>query len=498
VASACNLDCYLCSEHNRPEHERHGRGLRSMSPELFAKIENEVFPWSTRTYIGVGGEPTIVPHFADFVRRAGLAGQEIHLVTNGTRFEHGEIAQVVADHVAQLFVSLDAATPATYERIRRGSRWDRVIRGMLHLRELRERSEKNRCRLTLSFVLMRSNVRELPAFVELAHELGASAVHAQHVIPVNEEGRVESLHDEMELYESVRADAQRRAEELGIVLEAPQPFALTPAAPEPTVVQNAASEPAPLTSPDETACTQRASSTTTTAAAAATDTTDATDLDALSLSFLPRSGPPIPCSSPSTSLVVLYDGRVFPCCHPFAHQKLQMGDLRTQSMSEIWNDRLVRNLRVGMRTGDVPETCRNCSCVHDPPPGREDPDVLAASLDLSAYYANRDLAPLDAMSNGDGTVHGFFESTGVAGYLEDLRRHSDSLEAEVGALRKHAATLENVNGQQLGHIANLEHNLPVRRLLRMLGERIVQRCRRVLEPRTRGPRNGLKGPRAKC
>jgi hypothetical protein len=97
------------------------------------------------------------------------------------------------------------------------------------------------------------------------------------------------------------------------------------------------------------------------------------------------------------------------------------------------------------------------------------------------------------MSNGDGTVHGFFESTGVAGYLEDLRRHSDSLEVEVDALRKHAATLEDVNGQQLGHIANLEHNLPVSRLLRMLQERIVRRCRRVLGPRVHTARTRPKG-----
>lgn len=427
VASACNLDCYMCSEHNRPESERHGRGLRAMSPEIFAKVEKEIFPWSSRTYIGVGGEPTIAPGFADFVRRAARAGQEIHLITNATRFGHGEIAEVVARDVAQLFVSLDAATAPTYERIRRGAHWNSTLHGMRRLRELRERADNGGCRLTLSFVLMRSNVHELPLFVELAHELGASVVHAQHVIPVNEEGRVESLFDEMDLYAEMRARAQQRADELGILLDAPHPFARASSAEAPTLepTQNArASEPAtaPASSP-----------------------------------ALPRSGPAVPCILPATSLVVLYDGRVFPCCHPFAHAKMRLGDLRTQSVAEIWNDRQMRNLRAGLRNGDVPEICRNCSSAHDPPPGREDPSLLAASLDLAAYYGERDLAPLDlASKNAASRAHELIDGTGVSSYVEDLREHSNLLALERDRLREHAATLQHERVHQLGHIANLE------------------------------------------
>lgn len=429
VASACNLDCYMCSEHNRPESERHGRGLRSMSPEVFAKVESEIFPWSSRTYIGVGGEPTIIPGFADFVRRAAQAGQEIHLVTNGTRFENGDIAEVVARDVAQLFVSMDAATPATYERIRRGAHWDRTIKGMRRLRDLRARAENGGCRLTLSFVLMRSNVRELPAFVDLAHELNAGTVHAQHVIPVNEEGRVESLFADMDLYRDVRADAQRRADELGIRLEAPQPFARPEFAP---YVANGVRP------------------------AAAEITRDAREpvLESANGHASTRSGPPVPCSLPTTSFVVLYDGRVFPCCHPFAHQKLQIGDLRKESVADIWNDRQMRNLRVGLRAGDVPEICRNCSCAHDPPPGREDPEVLASSPDLAAHYGDRDLAPVVPQSGA--SVHDLIDRTGVSSYVEDLRQHSNLLEVERDMLRKHAATLEAERGHMIGHIANLE------------------------------------------
>ena len=157
VASACNLDCYMCSEHNRPENERHGRGLKSMPLDVFEAIERDVFPWSRRTCIGVGGEPTIAPRFTEYIERAARAGQEIHLTTNGTRFDHGRIAEVVAKNCAHVFVSIDAATAPTYERIRRGSQWNKLQSGMQKLRQHREAGGAPRGRLTLAFVLMRSN-----------------------------------------------------------------------------------------------------------------------------------------------------------------------------------------------------------------------------------------------------------------------------------------------------------------------------------------------------
>ena len=56
IASGCNLDCYMCSEHNRPPETRHGRGLVALSREIFRRVEQEVFPYSTELTLGVGGE----------------------------------------------------------------------------------------------------------------------------------------------------------------------------------------------------------------------------------------------------------------------------------------------------------------------------------------------------------------------------------------------------------------------------------------------------------
>jgi MoaA/NifB/PqqE/SkfB family radical SAM enzyme len=64
VASACNLDCYMCSEHNREPENRHGVGLVSLERQICDKLADEVFTYTAVLTIGVGGEPTQCPKFS--------------------------------------------------------------------------------------------------------------------------------------------------------------------------------------------------------------------------------------------------------------------------------------------------------------------------------------------------------------------------------------------------------------------------------------------------
>ena len=406
LASACNLSCYMCSEHNRPADARHGKGLISLSPEIFERLEHEVFPWSSQAFFGVGGEPTFSEHFVDFSRRADLAGQEVHLVTNGTFFDRVAVVEAVARHVDFVQVSIDAATPATYERIRIGSRWKRLMAGLEALAALRRGGpDGGGCHLSLCFVLMRSNVHELPAFVELAQKLGANTVRAQHVIAMTQESVGESLVDEPRRYDEMHAQALLRARALGIELLAPDPFGAEPPA-------------APTGDPE-------------------------------------LAGHAVPCRSPYQSVVILYDGRVFGCCHPLAHQRMELGNLNQQSFEEIWNGRLWRNLRAGMKTGDVPQLCRSCSIVHSPPPIAEVAGELETSAGIADHYAERDLDPLPPGVRLDDLAR-----AGVSEYAQDLRRHADALERERDAWREHARTLERERAQLLLHAATLERERP--------------------------------------
>ena len=72
------------------------------------------------------------------------------------------------------------------------------------------------------------------------------------------------------------------------------------------------------------------------------------------------------CSYPWRSVVVLWDGRVVPCCRD-SDAALVLGDLNTQSLEEIWKGAEVKRLREQLRKKEVPcgHLCDGCSWSRD-------------------------------------------------------------------------------------------------------------------------------------
>ncbi len=410
LAGTCNLSCVMCNEHLRPPGERRVDPQANLSPELFQKIANEILPYSTRLMLGVGGEAMLSPHFFDFTTRARELHQEIHLLTNGTRIGTDDAARAMVRDLASIEVSIDGAEAATYERIREGASFERLLANLERLNRFRLAAPKEeRPRLSLCMVLMRSNVRELPALVELAGRLGVERVSAWHVIPVTPEGRRESLLEARELADRSIVAARARARELGVQVDLPRTFA-----------EAAADRQAPVAPPDsrgETIQYMRG-------------------LDR-------RDRARLHCHMPSLVVYVLEDGSVHACGHPLAHSEPPMGNLKEQSFAEIWNGRAWRNLRAGLAQGDPPTLCRRCSIIHSPPLGMDEP-----AEGLALHHPDRDLTPTGC----DPPPPDFIEEgvkSGLADRLQDvlaereqLLAHIENLEAERARLERHCSDLE--------------------------------------------------------
>jgi radical SAM protein with 4Fe4S-binding SPASM domain len=67
------------------------------------------------------------------------------------------------------------------------------------------------------------------------------------------------------------------------------------------------------------------------------------------------------CSYPWRSVVVLWDGRVVPCCRD-DDARLVLGDLHTESLAQIWRGPRALELRRAHRSGNTPEghLCHGC------------------------------------------------------------------------------------------------------------------------------------------
>jgi radical SAM protein with 4Fe4S-binding SPASM domain len=78
-----------------------------------------------------------------------------------------------------------------------------------------------------------------------------------------------------------------------------------------------------------------------------------------------------PCFIPSMCVTVTVSGRVLACFEDF-NEKLDMGDLRTKSLMEIWNSSAYSNFRASLRKGlrHLHDPCKACNRVESLPPSR--------------------------------------------------------------------------------------------------------------------------------
>jgi len=74
-----------------------------------------------------------------------------------------------------------------------------------------------------------------------------------------------------------------------------------------------------------------------------------------------RPAPAYVCNYPWRSVVVLWDGRVVPCCRD-DDAKVVLGDLKSESLRDIWHGESASRLRELHRSGtfDSPHLCKGC------------------------------------------------------------------------------------------------------------------------------------------
>ena len=220
VSARCNLRCRMCAiAHDSRYRADSGRpGL--MSPTVFADLR-PIFPSLLRAYLYGLGEPILNPHLCAYIEELSTAGVEACFTTNATLIDEtlaDEIARAGAHRVS---VSVDGATPETYEEIRSGARFSDVMRGLDALVEARER--RGRPWITVNFVAMESNIDELPELVALLESLGIGELNVEPLFSWegSEELRTQYCRDSLKSDISGKAravirDAQEQAKDSGI------------------------------------------------------------------------------------------------------------------------------------------------------------------------------------------------------------------------------------------------------------------------------------------
>lgn len=336
TGTRCNLRCKFCTERSGAAAANYQ--YQDLSFEAFLGIVAGD-QWS-RALSSAGtialygwGEPLFNKDYrriADYLLE-GFPTLGISISSNGVLFDQSWAEKLVAADSADLNFSVNAASAETFLNMTGSHRFARVVENIARVTRLRREKGGAGPSVTLSFVATTENVRELPAFVRLAAELGVDSVIVQDIMTLNEETARMSLANQPQLARSMFARAQEQARQSGVrigfisfethaeqyfpVTSEQQPAQVSPRLPEPMAGEECAPSPYRLR----------------------------TD-----------------CFDPWERFMIRADGEVFPCCRSQSYPEFTLGNVFQRGFQEIWNGEPYRLMRSTINSPNPPAVCAVC------------------------------------------------------------------------------------------------------------------------------------------
>ncbi|MFH0944535.1 MAG: radical SAM protein [Planctomycetota bacterium] len=311
----CNLKCIMCAKSD-------GEPNSVLNTDIGNTFLEETLPHVLDWTPSANSEP-LLNNVDPIQRQAEQHEVWLHLISNGTLLTP-ERYEKVRKRLHRLWISLDAATPPTFEKVRVNARWDQV---MENLRQVVPKAIADGVEVTFNFVLMSINWHEAADFVGMVADLGGLVCNIQELLPNSTrfhelawEGKVSEEEIVAEL-ERAREMAEQRTVDLKVELRPPLHghFGYSSSHFELTV-------PLP-------------------------------GLRGIFGHALNRRHPGF-CSMASSYLKVTPDGNAFPCCR--GPESLRMGNIKDEPFEKIWNGEKFQSFRKRMFEGKYPAVCASC------------------------------------------------------------------------------------------------------------------------------------------
>jgi MoaA/NifB/PqqE/SkfB family radical SAM enzyme len=194
----CNLKCTFCelSYWTEKPADLQFDNIRKMVMHL---------PKLKRIDLTGIGESLMNRQFLEIVAFLKTRGIYVTLNDNFTLMTERMARRIIELEVDQIFLSLDGATKQTYEQIRVGANFDKVIANARRLIQIKRELGKRRPEVKINTVVCLTNHHELPGIVELANDIGIGMVQFVNVITFDKTAGLDT--------ERVRRDVQKTFEE---------------------------------------------------------------------------------------------------------------------------------------------------------------------------------------------------------------------------------------------------------------------------------------------
>jgi radical SAM protein with 4Fe4S-binding SPASM domain len=207
LTKRCNLACRFCKDYKNTD-------IRDISLDNFSRLARQVLPFVRRLQICSGGEPYLHRDLIPILRVAKSYSPETVLLSNGMLLDRERIETIVGEELlSQHGFSVDGITAGTVESIRRNARLDKILENINAFIAACSRHKGKRPAAFVRYVLMKSNLAELPRAVEYWGKAGLDRLDCIYLHLGNDIDRDEVVyyHQESlrEAFRQARATASR-------------------------------------------------------------------------------------------------------------------------------------------------------------------------------------------------------------------------------------------------------------------------------------------------
>jgi len=315
--NVCNIlpPCVQCWKHVDPQHGFINKDARHIPERFLTHLAPHIRLTEIITLHGAG-EPLTCTYIFDAVQHVHPLTR-VGFTSNGLLLTDHNIDKILQSNIHFIDFSIDAASPETYRKIRHND-FNRLLDNIKNLIKKRDETGRKHPEVRINMCLMLENMSEIPAFVRLGKELDAAVVHLFHM---NEGAdyrfdwfNYKEQHCRLmarEHDEYVRAGFSV-AEHLGVNLQFSGRKYFESDDQDPVFYNK---------------------------------TVDISKFW---------------CAKPWDSMLITLDGDIYNCCW----QTAPIGTLRSRSFEEIWNEKLIQDIRQSTLCGIPHRICdnRNSPC----------------------------------------------------------------------------------------------------------------------------------------
>jgi radical SAM protein with 4Fe4S-binding SPASM domain len=140
---SCNLRCGMCPVPD-PLNNMNGRKYSNMSFETYRTIIDQISQHGRMVRLNQLGEPLLNSEIVDFVSYARWRGHHVGLTTNASILNTVLAEKLILAGLSEIVFSFDGCKKETYEKIRVGANYDKVLANILEFSRL-NRLLKGRC-----------------------------------------------------------------------------------------------------------------------------------------------------------------------------------------------------------------------------------------------------------------------------------------------------------------------------------------------------------------